>query len=163
MAVMIDIMGSMIIGGILLIIVLNANNIAMENNSIFSGDLLVQQLLISVTQILESEFRNMGYRVDGDSLIIQVADSTSIAFLVGDPYSSNIDTIKYYILEPESLAVNDEYVANTQNRYDRFLYRKKNNETAYGIGVVTHFRLHYFALLSEADSILRELTFPISL
>lgn len=152
----------MIIGGIIFLIIINANNVAMENASIFGGDLLVQQLLISVTQIVESEFRNMGYKVDGDTLIIRSADSTAISFLVGDPNSSNIDTIKYFVLQPESLAINDIYVHDTQNPSDKFLYRQKNSEPAFSIGVVTFFRLTYFALISETDSVMRELSFPIS-
>jgi hypothetical protein len=160
---MIDIISSMVLGGVILMIVLNANVVIVENNSIFSGDLLVQQLLISTTQIVESEFRNMGYRVDGDSLIIQKAESTAVWFLTGNPYTASIDTIKYFILTPESVAVNDAYVQNTQNELDRFLYRQKNNESSWGVGVVTFYRLRYYALKSETDSVLKELVFPISM
>lgn len=161
MASMIDIIGSMIIGGIILLIVLNANDIAMENASIYNGDVFVQEMLLSTTQILESEFRNMGYKVDGDSLVIQKADSNEIWFLVGSPNTSTIDTIKYFVLVPESTAVNDEYVHNTQNELDRFLYRKRNSEARSAIGTVTVFRLSYFAFLSEIDSVMQKLSFPI--
>lgn len=161
MTAILDIMGSMIVGGIILIIVINANTIMMENSSIYGGDLLVQELLVSTTSIIESEFRNMGYKVDADEDVIRKAEENQIWFLAGSPHSSSIDTIKYFTLTPESLAVNDVYVKNTENEMDRFLYRQCNNGQRAAVGTITFFRLSYFALLSETDSVLRKLTFPI--
>jgi hypothetical protein len=162
MSAMLDIIGSMIIGGIILLIVLNANQVATEHAAVYSGDILVQEMLISITQVLEGEFRNMGFKVHDEALVIQTADSNHIRFLVGDPNGAGIDTIGYFVIVPESVAVADEYVKDTQNELDRFLYRRVNSGTPSAVGIVTTFNLSYYALISEDDHRLQKLSFPIS-
>ncbi len=48
MTTMIDIMISSVLGGVLLIVALTANDIASENAYIYSGDLYVQQTLTTI-------------------------------------------------------------------------------------------------------------------
>ena len=63
MSSLMDIIYSMLFGGTLFIIVLNANDIAAENQSTYHGDMMVQQMLTSTAQLVEGEFRNMGFGV----------------------------------------------------------------------------------------------------
>lgn len=146
MASMIDIILAFALGGILLIIILNANDIAATQTSVLNGDMLVQQMLVSITQILEGEFRNMGYNVHIDSTVIlgQFTRDTAIVFLSDIDISGGgipgvgLDTVTYYLGPPSDLVA-------TQNDSDRLLYRKVNSEPPNSIGAVTRFSLKYFS------------------
>jgi len=63
MATILDIMVSFVVGGILLMIILTSNDIAAENHTVYNGDMLVQEMLTSTVQVLESEFRNICFGV----------------------------------------------------------------------------------------------------
>jgi hypothetical protein len=132
-----DVIYAMLFGGTLFIIVLNANEIAAENQSTFHGDMMVQQMLTSTAQLVEGEFRNMGFGVPERTVTVRKADSSSIAFLSDLGRDGGvIDTIRY-MLGPTS------DLASTQNELDRQLYRKVNNERPMVVGIVTTFHLSY--------------------
>src|SRR4030042_3451198 len=96
MGVVIDLLFSMIFGGALLVITLNANQMATETQYTHSGDMLVQEMLISTAQLLEGELRNMGFGVPEDRASVIYADSTRISFLCDLTRTGmKIDTIFY--------------------------------------------------------------------
>ncbi len=74
MSSLMDVIYSMLFGGTLFIIVLNANDIAAENQSTYHGDMMVQQMLTSTAQLIEGEFRNMGFGVPEHSATVKAAD-----------------------------------------------------------------------------------------
>jgi len=127
----------MMLGGTLMLIVMNANEIVSENQSVYNGDMLVQEMLTSAAQIIEGELRNMGFGIAENQSAIAQADTSSLTFLIdlrngGSP----IDTVRY-ILGP----VTD--LSHTQNTLDRYLYRRENSDETRPIGVVTVFHLDY--------------------
>lgn len=143
MATIIDIIISFSLGGIILLIILNANQIAGENSSILSGDMLVQQLMVSTAQIVEGEFRNMGVGVNPDSASVRAAYDTAITFLTDFGRDGTIDVVQYWAGKTSDIGVKE-----TQNDSDRFLYRRVNSLPATppypAVGVVTKFGLKYF-------------------
>jgi hypothetical protein len=136
MSALFDVIASMLFGGTLFMIVLSANDIAAENQSTYNGDMMVQEMLTSTAQLVEGEFRNMGFGVPDNQRTITFADSTSINFLSDLNRDGNIDTLKY------SLGGTDELL-DTQNEMDRFLKRKVNGGQTMNVGAVTTFRLKY--------------------
>lgn len=137
MASILDIMVSFIIGGILLMIILTANDIAAENHAVYNGDMLVQEMLVSTAQVLEGELRNMGFGVAETASTITAADSTSISFLCDLGRDGGlIDVIRYYLGPTSELAA-------TQNEADRLLHRTVNGGTLAAVGSVTSFYLNY--------------------
>lgn len=137
MSSLMDIIYAMLFGGTLFIIVLNANDIAAENQSTFHGDMMVQQMLTSTAQLVEGEFRNMGFGVPEKTVTVKYADTSSIAFLSDLGRDGGvIDTIRY------SLGATSE-LSSTQNELDRQLYRQVNGERPMVVGIVTTFRLSY--------------------
>jgi hypothetical protein len=54
---LIDILGSTLVGGMLLLILLRLNDASIENTYVYGGDLMVQQNLVSVVELLEYDFR----------------------------------------------------------------------------------------------------------
>ena len=60
-ATILDILGSTIVGGLLLFILFNMNNNATQNTYNFSGELILQQNLVTTVEVLEYDFRKIGY------------------------------------------------------------------------------------------------------
>jgi hypothetical protein len=143
MQLIIDYLGSVIIGAALILIVLNSNEMVSENQSVYNGDMLVQEMLIGSAHLIEGEFRNMGLGVPEDDCSIVFADTSSIRFLYDVDRDGTPDSIRYYIGYPSELP-------GTQNELDRPLYRQVNSENRHSIGVVTVFRLRYLTRTAEA-------------
>ncbi|HCV43625.1 MAG TPA: hypothetical protein DGH68_09085 [Bacteroidetes bacterium] len=144
MGSLLDIIASTVFGGILLITVVNASDIAAENNSKFNGDEVVQEMLVSTARLLEGEFRNMGFGVRRESTAVLYADSSRISFLCARPNSmTTIDTIKYRLGPTSELL-------KTKNELDRYLYRRVNSSAELGVGVVTLFKLKYLNITGDS-------------
>jgi len=147
-----DIAGSMIIGGILMMIVWrlsDANTEKIYNNS---GELTVQQNLLTLAEMIEFDFRKIGYCNTWNAVMdprtnesfvssqaIYYANESSMFFYTDlYPYDGNLDSLRYY-LGPGAEC------SSTPNPRDRILYRVENGSTpvASNLGV-TDFRMVYF-------------------
>jgi hypothetical protein len=137
MSSLMDIIYSVLFGGTLFIIVLNANDIAAENQSTYHGDMMVQQMLTATAQLVEGEFRNMGFGVSEKEQSVMAADSSSIAFLSDLGRDGVVDTVRYWIGPTSELSA-------TPNELDRNLYRSVNGGQKAIVGVVTTFHLGYY-------------------
>lgn len=146
---LIDILGSTIVGGMLLLILFRMNDAAVQNNYVYGSDLTVQESLVEAVRVIEYDFRKIGYcqdftRIGFNQRIILQADSTMIQFLTdvarfpGDIGDGNLDTIEYRLGPTNELS-------GTTNPRDRILYRVVNSDSAIGSNVgITEFRLKYF-------------------
>ncbi|MCB0746330.1 MAG: hypothetical protein H6613_15365 [Ignavibacteriales bacterium] len=145
---LIDIIGSMIIGGLMLLTLHSVTNNVAENSSQYHGDLISQQNLVSIIELIELDFSRIGYCEIPDSMLapndmIEYADSTSIRFwtdLGQSPTDFHGDGIKeklIYELGPD--------VNGTPNPDDRLLYRYVEGTTkdASNLGI-TMFKISYF-------------------
>ncbi|MFN0159352.1 MAG: hypothetical protein ACKVRP_14925 [Bacteroidota bacterium] len=150
MAFVLDLMYSMIIGAAILVSVLSANEIASENQTVYNGNMLVQELLVSTAQLIEGEFRNMGFGVAQEDASVMLADTSKIKFLsdLGRD-GGTIDSIEYRLGPTSELK-------KTMNELDRYLHRYVNGVKTGSVGVVTIFRLRYFARSGE------QLTTPVA-
>jgi type II secretory pathway component PulJ len=152
---LIDVLGATIVGGLLLLILWRLDDSAVENTYVYNSELMVQENLVSVVQLLEYDFRKIGYCADWEKIpdpskAIIMADSNSIKFETDINNDGNVDTL-YYYLGPKS------ELSNTPNPNDRLLYRVVNNETprSANLGIV-QFNLIYF------DALGNKLNFPIT-
>lgn len=147
-ASLIDILGSMIIGGILMTIAWRLGDASTERTYNYSGELSLQQNLKTVVEIIEFDFRKVGFSDVPGSLpdTIVYADANRIDFytdLIPLNGAANNGILKYY-LGPTS-----ECTA-TPNPRDRILYRVVNNETPKPSNLgVTQFRLVYMDALGD--------------
>ena len=145
---LLDIIGSMIIGGILLSITMRLNDAATEKTYNNSGELSLQQNLATVAQILENDFRKIGYCSDWNkfpdpSKAIVFADTSRIIYLTDIDSDSNMDSINYYLGPTSELS-------STPNPRDRLLYRVLNNEAPLSSNLgVTQFKLVYFDAIGD--------------
>jgi len=141
--VILDIIGSIIIGGILLMTLFRLSDRATERTYSQSGDLTVQQNVATVVSILEYDFRKIGYCADWTKIpdptkAIIFADSNKIKFLTDVDKNKTVDTMFYYIGPASELI----YTANPR---DRFLYRVVNSEKPAKVNLgVTYFNLVYY-------------------
>jgi hypothetical protein len=137
MATILDLVASTIFGGMLLVIILNANDMALESQSIQTGDVMVQEILVSTVRLIEGEYRNMGFGVPENTVSVVTADSTRLSFLTDLGKDGGVpDTISYWIGPTSELL-------STQNELDRYLYRKVNASVPQKVGVVTVFQMSY--------------------
>ena len=155
---LLDILGSMVIGGILLTILLRLNDASTQKIYAKSNDLSIQQNLTTLVQIIEYDFRKIGYTVDPSACIdprtngifqptnaIISATETSLSYYADvfipfvDPYQlGDLDSVRYY-LGPTSEC------SSTPNPRDRILYRVVNDEIPIPSNLgVTEFRLVYY-------------------
>jgi len=143
MAAIMDVIYSIILGGTILVIILNANDMAAENHSVYNGDMLVQEMLITTAQMVEGEFRNMGFGIPQNQASIIAADSSDITFLCDLGRDGGlIDQVRYYVGPTSELN-------RTQNELDRYLHRRVNGGGASEVGVVTIFKLRYLTATGE--------------
>jgi type II secretory pathway component PulJ len=66
--VIVDMIGSLLVFGWLLLMTLHVNTANDENMQTYSGDLLVQENLVAVTQLLEYDFRKIGFCKEPNNL-----------------------------------------------------------------------------------------------
>lgn len=151
-----DLIASTMVFGGLLLMALRLNIGNTENLQSYRMDLVVQENLVEVSQLLEDDFKRMGYCLDASkipnpSMTIRYADSIKIKFLTDLPTDQEgttgwrgdgaLDSITYYV-GPTSEAT------DTPNPNDRKLYRIENNATAYGVNLgVTTFDLQFYDAL----------------
>jgi hypothetical protein len=144
MNVMMDIVVATILGAIITVITLNANLVIREAWAGYNSEVVVQQMLITDAQIVESEFRNMGCGVINSSQTITEALDSSITFLMAlrpEP-NSPIHTVQYYSGSKNELTWTD-------NPDDRFLYRRLDGGNAETVGIITRFGLRYFSYQND--------------
>ncbi len=150
---LLDILGSTIVGGLLLLILLRLNGANAQNTYTNSSELIVQQNLTAVVELLEYDFRKIGYCADFGAIadpskaIIYADDSriefqTDVAQSKANPFGDGvIDTVKYFL-------GNSPELKTTPNPRDTMLYRVVNHETPKGANMgITLFRLRYYNYL----------------
>lgn len=154
-----DLAGSILIGGLIMLILFRMNDAAVENVYNNGGELSLQQNLAITAKVLEDDFRKIGYcadwkKIPDPSKSILLADSNKIRFLTdvdkGSGPDGIVDTILYAVGPTSELS-------QTPNPRDRFLYRIVNSETPKGINLgVTQFKIIYFDALGDT------INFPIT-
>ncbi len=142
MSIMIDIIGSFIVVGMLILTILNVD-VKMSDESYKSlTELKTQEELIQLGRIIEFDFYKAGYQRNRHGAM-QIAESGRIKFrtnLYNVPGGK--DSIEYDL---------GGYVTVTTNPYDRLLVRYENTTKVYINYSVTQFELSYY---NRNDSLL---------
>jgi hypothetical protein len=140
---LLDILGSIIIGGLVLLILFRVNTSTTSNLYTNNSEANVQSAMISVGQVLEEDFRKIGYckdwtKIPDPTKAILFADTSSIKFLTDLNNDGNVDTLSYYLGPTSELL-------NTPNPEDRLLYRVANSDAPKSSNVgITEFKITYF-------------------
>ena len=140
---LLDILGSIIIGGLVLLILFRVNTSATSNLYTNTSEANVQSAMISVGAVLEEDFRKIGYckswtKIPDPTKAILFADTSSIKFLTDLNNDGNVDTLSYFLGSTNGLL-------NTPNPNDRLLYRVANSDVPKSSNVgITEFKITYF-------------------
>jgi hypothetical protein len=140
---LLDVAGSVILTGFLLIVIYHTNARMNETEFTSGNDLVVQENLVSLSNIIERDFRRMGYcanqsRIPDPSKAILSATAHNITFLSDLGDDGNVDTIQYAIGTTSALTF-------TPNPRDVPLYRIVNNKNRGGFSLgVTKFDFTYY-------------------
>jgi len=151
----IDILGSIIIGGLLMLTLTRLSDNSVDSEVTWGHDRLVQQEVSNLATTIESDFRKMGYSASEDVLddtttFIFLADTSQIIFRADFDSDGELDKMNYYLSSTNELS-------ETTNERDRILYRKLNDEQPMIVSTgVTDFYLNYF------DTFNAELSQPIA-
>ena len=163
-AAILDVLGSMVIGGMLLLILFRLNDSTTQNTYNFSGELVTQQNMVTTVEVLEYDFRKIGYcenplaLPDPEENAILYADTSKIRFLTdvlvppyNDPHGDGVvDTMEYYL---------GRKITSTPNPNDRMLFRIVNSDTT-GVNLgITEFKIRYFrdSLMATGGTTLAEI------
>ena len=136
MQYLLDYLASVILGAALIFVMINANDTAAENHSLYNGDMMVQEMLVQTAYLLEGELRNMGVGIPETQQSVVAADTSRIRFLYDMHRDGTPDTVQYY------MGTTNEMI-DTPNELDRPLYRQINSGQPLVVGSVTVFRLRY--------------------
>lgn len=137
MASLHDLIGSIIIGGIVLLMLLTFNGNVLQSAGVQTFNTTVQSNLTSVTEILEYDFRKIGYRVplSIDNAIV-AGDSSSITLKGDFDNNGTLDVISYGVTKTKAVG--------STNPKARILWRKVNAAPADSFNVgITRFNLQY--------------------
>jgi type II secretory pathway component PulJ len=147
-----DIISSTVVAGMLLLMALRLNAQAIETNAIYQNNANLQLGLVALVDIVESDFRKIGYcrdfsKISPPNIAIVTADSNSIRFLTDilssptDRGDGFVDTIYYYT---------GATGGNPNNPHERPLYRVVNGQAATGWSLgVTRFGLRYYDAVGD--------------
>lgn len=138
-----NLIGSIIIGGIFLMMINNYNNSLSQTSHERTLDGITIYHANQVSKLIEYDFNKMGLRVPPSTTIIKRADSSQITFLADINNNGAIDSVRYILSVPDS-------ASGTVNPRDRILYRLVNNEAMRDATLgVTRFRIRYFDWLGN--------------
>ncbi len=135
MSVMLDIIGSTLILGLVILTILGMNvNISDET---YKGltEYNLQTQSIQLARIVEFDFYKMGYAVSKPG-VIAIADSSRIKFYTNlFNIAGRRDSVEYSL---------SSYVNSTTNPRDRMLYRFENTTKVFINYSVTRFKMSYY-------------------
>lgn len=143
-----DILGSVIIGGVLMTIAFRFSDTITEKTYNNTGELTIQQNLAVAAQIIEYDFRKIGYCANWNLIpdptkALLYADTSEIKFYSDIDSDGDVDSLHYYLGSPSELS-------STANPRDRLLYRVLNGEPHKSANLgITQFHLVYFDALGD--------------
>ncbi len=136
MGFLLDILGSTIAGGLVILTLIQFNFTTTEMKNEFQSTYTIQSGINEVSEVIEFDFYKAGFRVPHLDVFITAKD-TSVKYLADLFNDGSIDTVQYYLGLPSQ-------ASSTDNPNDRPLFRKLNSGSASSIGLVSEFNITYF-------------------
>jgi hypothetical protein len=134
---LLDVQGSFVIGGILMLSLLGLNLIISTSHRDLSLGYMSQSSADEMIAVIQNDFRKIGHRVMGQDPI-QRFDSTRIVFLADLDNDGDIEKIEYSLSDTTA-------VTQTTNPHDRYLYRIIDGSPHEGVALgVAEFTLRGF-------------------
>ncbi len=140
----ISLIGSIVIGTLLLFSVLSFQSDVRQHSFEYSNDLIVQQTAMNVIELLEWDFRQIGFGVTFPPLAVFALDSITF---YADLWADGImDTVNYRLSDVSE-------ASGTTNPNDKIFYRWSNSEPQIDAALgVTNFQLRFFDASGDTTS-----------
>ena len=134
MQVILDVVGSVLIAGFVILIManLNLNILNSSTENLYTN--IAQENAGTTSEILEYDLGKIGYRTTSG---ISVADSNQISYGVDIDDDGDTENISYYLGDVSELS-------STANPNDRVLYRQISGFSSKTMAVVAYFKLSYY-------------------
>ncbi len=143
MSDLIELIGSTVIAGYVILIILALNLKVSSSATQYYHDTFNQQSAITAADIIEDDFYKIGFKA-ANVKIVQ-ADSSFVKYITDYNNNGIMDTLSYYLSGTSSMS-------STANPNDKLLYRKVNQNT-YTAAIVTRFYMQFY------DSLLNNLSY----
>lgn len=151
MNLLLDILGSTIIGGMIMLMMINFN--IFQTNTRFSSDseLQMQQNAKTLAEIVNHDLRKIGYEYENNPFI--AADSQFISFYSDIDRDGTMDSVTYVLSEPSE-------ASTTTNPTDRILKRVVNNDTLSGPSLgLTKIKFSYLDQIASPTTVLSDIRY----
>ena len=147
MGYLLDILGSVVIAGMIVLILLTVNINTTASSSIILFTTIEQRKIIDVSELIQYDFYKLGYRITDEK--ISVADSNEIKFYSDIDNDTVIDSIHYYVGDTTDYGVGSSN--HTTNPNDKPLYRQRNWQDSLLAEIpVVDFNLSYYDSLGNS-------------
>lgn len=144
MNLLLDLAGSSIIAGIMLLMMLNINMYQSDTRFASDSELQLQQNAKTLSDILSYDLRKIGYEHDDNPFLH--ADSGKLSYYADMDRDGTPDIVTYTISDPSA-------ASSTTNPNDRVLLRQVNDEISAGPSLgLTKLKFSYFDELGNTTS-----------
>ncbi len=123
MSILLDIFGSVVIAGMLFMLIIKLNLFSSQTSYASDSELKLIQNTKTLAEIIDYDFRKVGYRVSGNA--IEIAEEKKFKFKADINFDNNPNTIEYTVSTSEK-------VKGTENPDDIILYRIVDDDTSGG-------------------------------
>jgi len=124
MNIMLDIAGSVIIGGLLALMLFNFNTYQTNTRYLSDTELQLQQNAKTLAEMLNYDLRKIGYNCERDS-IWEETNNNRITYYADLDWDDTPDKVTYFLGDSTE-------AVSTNNPRDKVLYRVVNNDTTGG-------------------------------
>ncbi len=119
-----DILGSTIIGGMILLLIIKLNLFMSETSYSSDAELRLQQNTKTLAEIMNSDFRKIGYKVDTTPILSAQKERFKFVGDLERPGTAGygtVDTVEYFLED-------STFSSGTTNIHDKILVRVLNNK-----------------------------------
>ena len=146
---LLSLVGSIIIGTLLLLSVLTYQLDLKRHSFMHTNNLIVQYNASGIIDVLEEDFKNIGSGVTGSAF--SVADSNNMAYYLDLDANGITDSVRYFLGGTNT-------AAGTPNPRDRILYRIENGQPQIDAALgVTDFKLKYYDVNGNETTVLTDI------
>ncbi len=151
MSILLDLFGSIIIGGLIVLMLVNFNMFQSKTRISSDSELQLQQNAKTLADILNYDFRKIGYRYN--NVAFAQADSEKISFYSDIDRNGSIDLVTYMLGDTSEVSM-------TTNPGDRILYRIVNSDTLKGPSLgLTKAKFSYLDEIGAETTILSDIKY----
>jgi hypothetical protein len=150
MSIIIDLVGSTVLGAFVLLIGLRLNAGVAATGDAAKADLNVQESLVDIVQTIEYDYRKIGFGVIDPKMSILYADTIRLRFLADIDNNGAVDTVEWWVGPP---------ITTMPNPKIRAFFRRVSGSQAVaapGLGV-TEFNMVY----RDVDGALVSTAYPV--